>query len=165
MGIASVLKLVSRKYEILGEEDFDETIEAGLSAITAVLPKHHVFRRLVTLLDTGTEDENLLECVGKIVEEASHELGFTVITPEQLSEFVEYLQGDIDKQWDDLFPGKRAGFLGWIRYNLWQKPLESQFKEKPKQANVTWYKDTYSDLLHFLKKAMENDCLVLRERY
>jgi hypothetical protein len=118
MGIASVLKLVSRKYEILGEEDFDETIEAGLSAITAVLPKHHVFRRLVTLLDTGTEDENLLECVGKIVEEASHELGFTVITPEQLSEFVEYLQGDIDKQWDDLFPGKRAGFLGWIRYNL-----------------------------------------------
>jgi len=162
---ASVLKLVNQQNEVVAEEDFDSALEGGLTDIYVVLPSRHTFYRLMFTLDVGTKDKEVEERVGTVASEEAQETAFLVITPEQLAEFADYLHADVDRQWDELFPGKGPGVWGWVRYHIWQKSVERQYKAKPSDPNEVWYKEVYVDLLQLLRKAVDQNCCVLRERY
>lgn len=163
MGISSVIKLVNSDGGIVHEEDFDKTLDRGLSDIARSLGGQHAFAKLMDLLSDGSPDDELRERFDSILGEEAEEMGSAVISYEDLREFESYLGGDIETQWKDLLPGRQPGFANWIRCRLWGRPIEMTYKDESSEGFE--YRDDYALLLELLRRALRERLFVIRELY
>jgi hypothetical protein len=166
MGICSVLKLVTQDGELLHEEDFDKVVEGSFLEIALSLDKHHPFRRLMNVLTTETSDEKLFEKFESAARgdgEDDLEMGWLLIPPELLDEFRPYFQGNIEEQWNDLFPGKKPGLRNFLRYHLRLKEIEKNYKECPQSG--CWVRDDFSTLCELLQRAVDDRSYIIRTFY
>jgi hypothetical protein len=157
--------LVGSDFTLVQEKDFDKAIEGALSEIACNLDKTHPFRRLLNVLNRGTDDEALLEELSKLAGDEAEEMGFSVTTPNLLSEFSDYLNGNLESLWDGLFPGRRSGLWNWMKYHIWLKRIEGKYKHRPNDLHAVWYRDEFENLINMIRRAIEHKYCVIRALY